>query len=145
MGLVGLALVVFRHPIMRAWTTDETAVAARVISIGAKLLILAAFYQVFHAARIIYSGALRGAGDTLWLALISAAASVLILGLGGWFAVQFFPNLGAIGPWTAATLSIMAVGLANRWRFAANHWMKIDLFSRPAAPIPASNDAVEQP
>ena len=145
MGLIGLGFLVFRNPIMRAWTTDQTAVAAKVINIGARLLILAAVYQVFHAARIIYSGALRGAGDTVWLALISASASVLILGLGGWIAIQFFPNLGAMGPWTAATLSIMAVGLANRWRFNTNQWMKIDLFNQSSTPLPPQNGAVEQP
>jgi MATE family multidrug resistance protein len=144
MGVIGLGFLIFRHPLMRAWTTDETAVAAKVISLGAELLILAAFYQVFHAARIIYSGALRGAGDTVWLALISASASVLILGLGGWLTTEFFPNLGAIGPWTAATLSIMAVGLANRWRFKTNQWMKIDLFNHPPQRIPTNNGTIEQ-
>ncbi len=87
-------------------------------------------YQVFYAARTIYSGSLRGAGDTVWLAAVSAVGAVLILGLGGALVAEFYPSLGALGPWMAATLSIIAVGLANRWRFKSKRWMDIDLFKR---------------
>jgi len=93
-------------------------------------------YQLFHAARTIYSGSLRGAGDTLWLAIASALGAVVVLGLGGVLIVQFFPALGSLGPWIAATASIIAVGLANRWRFKSNRWMRIDLFKRPRPGAP---------
>jgi len=142
MGLVGLCFFIFRNGIMNAWASDDKAIEQKVIEIGAKLLVLAAVYQVFHAARTIYSGALRGAGDTVWLAIITALATVIILGLGGWFIVEFFPQLGAVGPWIAATLSIVAVGLANRYRFKTNRWMKIDLFKRQPLSAPIENEAV---
>jgi Na+-driven multidrug efflux pump len=41
-----------------------------------------------------------------------------------------FPNYGSLGPWAAATMSIIAAGLANRIRFKSNKWKQIDLFSR---------------
>jgi Na+-driven multidrug efflux pump len=106
------------------------------MKMGANLLILAAIYQVFHAARIIYGGSLRGAGDTVWLAIISALGAVVILGLGGLLVVKLFRSIGPIGPWIAATFSIIAVGLANRWRFKSNIWMRIDLFKRRAIGVP---------
>ena len=71
MGLVGICFFVFRNPLMRFWSTDD-----KVIEAGANILICAAVYQVFHAARTIYSGSLRGAGDTVWLAIISAVGAV---------------------------------------------------------------------
>jgi MATE family multidrug resistance protein len=104
-----------------------------VIKVGVNILICAAVYQVFHAARIIYGGALRGAGDTVWLAIVSAVGAALILGLGGLLLL----SLGYIGPWIAATFSIIVVGLANRWRFKSNRWMNIDLFKRRAVGVPA--------
>jgi len=64
MGLVGICFLLFRNSLMVFWSSDE-----EVIKIGADILICAAIYQVFHAARIIYGGSLRGAGDTLWLAI----------------------------------------------------------------------------
>ncbi len=110
MGLVGICFFVFRNALMAFWSTDD-----KVIEAGVKILICAAIYQAFHAARTIYSGSLRGAGDTVWLAIISAVGAILILGLGGWLVTIFVPSLGALGPWIAATVSIIAVGLANRW------------------------------
>ncbi len=131
MGTIGICFLVFREPLMRFWTSD-----AKVIEAGVNILICAAIYQVFHAARIIYSGPLRGAGDTVWLAVISALAAVIILGAGGVLIVIFFPNLGPLGPWIAAALSIIAAGLANRWRFKSNRWMRIDLFKRRPVGVP---------
>lgn len=132
MGLVALCFLLFRNTLMEFWSADGT-----VISLGVKILVFAAVYQVFHATRIIYSGSLRGAGDTLWLAMISAAGAVVILGLGGVLIATLLPSLGALGPWAAATVSIITVGFANCWRFKTNRWMKIDLFKRRAVSVPA--------
>jgi MATE family multidrug resistance protein len=137
MGIVGFCFLLFRHGLMRFLSDDP-----KVIEAGAKILICAAMYQVFHAVRIIYAGSLRGAGDTLWLAVVSGLGSALILGLGGWLTVRFLPSAGYIGPWVAAAVSIAAVGLANRWRFKSNRWMKIDLFKRPPLAVPVQDGAV---
>jgi len=131
MGLVGVCFFVFRNALMGFWSSDD-----EVIKVGVNILICAAIYQVFHAARIIYGGALRGAGDTVWLAIVSAVGAALILGLGGLLLPKLFPSLGYIGPWIAATFSIIVVGLANHWRFKSNRWMNIDLFKRRAVGVP---------
>ncbi len=136
MGLVGLCLLVFRNEIMTFWSSDDA-----VISIGIKILILAAIYQVFDAATLIYNGSLRGAGDTIWLAAVSAFGAIVVLGVGSLCITWLFPGLGALGPWIGATLSIITVGLANRWRFKSNRWMRIDLFKRQGAAVPISDEA----
>lgn len=143
MGLVGICFFVFREKLMAFWTTEPVRDKA-VIEMGARILICAAVYQVFYAARTIYSGSLRGAGDTVWLAVISAVGAVLILGMGGAIAAALFPSIGALGPWIAATISIIAVGLANRWRFKSKRWMDIDLFKhRPLGAIMRDGSAME--
>jgi MATE family multidrug resistance protein len=139
MGLVGICFFHFPHLLMRAWSDPPDA---KVIEAGANILICAAVYQVFHAARVVYGGALRGAGDTMWLALVSGLGSVVILGAGGALMVKFFPSLDYMGPWIAATVSIIAVGLANFWRFRSNRWMKIDLFKRHVIEIPVQAGGV---
>ena len=132
MGMVCLCFILFRDSLMAFWSTDT-----KVKEIGVNILICAAIYQVFHAARIIYGGSLRGAGDTVWLAVVSTIGVVIILGLGGILIITFFPSLESLGPWIAATVSIITVGLANWWRFKSNRWMKIDLFKRRAVGVPA--------
>jgi len=131
MGFVGLCFFVFRESIMGFWSTD-----AKVIEAGVNILICAAIFQMFDAATIIYSGSLRGAGDTVWLATIAVVGAVFILGGGGFLMVKFFPELGSLGPWIAATANVIVMGLANRWRFKSNHWTKIDLFKRRPVGVP---------
>ena len=137
MGLVGLCFFVFRNGLMAFWSSDD-----KVVNIGIKVLICAAIFQIFDAVLIIYGDALRGAGDTLWLAGIEAFGAAFILGLGGFYMVKIFPELGALGPWIAATVKIVVVGLANRWRFKSNRWMKIDLFKRRLLGVPVEIEAV---
>jgi MATE family multidrug resistance protein len=143
MGLVGICFFLFRYELMAFWTTDPDRDRG-VIEAGANILICAAVYQMFHAARTIYSGALRGAGDTVWLAIISGAGALLVLWLGGALIAALLPSLGALGPWMAAALSIISVGLANRWRFKSKRWMNIDLFKRGEPSVPLRNGAAAE-
>ena len=135
MGLMGVLFFVFRRNLIGFLSADD-----KVIDTGVNILICAAVYQIFHAARIIYGGSLRGAGDTVWLAVISAVGAVLILGLGGIFITIYFPSLKSLGPWIAATLSVIVVGLANRSRFNSNRWMSIDIFKRRTADVPVQTE-----
>ena len=139
MGFMGLCFFVFRNSLMSFMSSDSN-----VRDTGVNILICAAFYQVFHAARTIYGGSLRGAGDTVWLAIISAIGAIPILGIGGYLITILFPSLGALGPWLAATLSVIVVGLANRRRFKSNKWKSIDLFKRRSADIPVQTEPAVQ-
>ena len=140
MGLAGICFYVFRTPIMKWWAPGD----AEVVAVGMKILICAAIFQLFDAATLTYNGALRGAGDTVWLAGISITGVTLILGLGGFLIVRFFPELGAVGPWIAFTANIIFMGLANRWRFKSKRWTKIELFKKRAATIPVEIEKVVQ-
>jgi len=137
MGLAGLCFLAFRNDLMAFWSSDD-----KVINWGINILICAAIFQVFDAVLIIYGDALRGAGDTVWLAIVEALGAAVILGLGGFFMVKFLPELGALGPWIAATVKIIVVGLANRWRFKSNRWTQIDLFKRRPLGVPVEIEAV---
>ena len=131
MAAVGLYFFVFKESLMTFFSADN-----KVIGAGTDILICAAIFQIFDAAAIIYSGALRGAGDTMWPASISAISTIVILGVGGSLMVRFQPQLGALGPWIADTISAILMGVAMLWRFKSNGWMKIDLFKRREEAIP---------
>lgn len=135
-AVVGLCFLIFREQLMRVWSSDD-----RVIETGAKILILAAVYQTFHAIRTIYSGVLRGAGDTIWLAIASAAGAMVILGMGGYLTVRLVPGIGSAGPWTAGIGSVAVMASANYLRFRTNRWKQIDLFKRRAIGVTVENGA----
>ncbi|MBN2588487.1 MAG: MATE family efflux transporter [Sedimentisphaerales bacterium] len=139
MGSMGACFFLFRNSLMSFLSKDN-----QVINSGVDILICAAFYQVFHAARTIYGGTLRGAGDTPWMAVVSAFASVFILGVGGYLATKLLPSLGALGPWIAATLSVVAIGIAFHWRFKSNKWQEIDLFRHKPFDIPVETEPMRE-
>ncbi|MHC4332350.1 MAG: MATE family efflux transporter [Planctomycetota bacterium] len=132
MGFIGLCCFVFRRPIMRFWAPYDE----EVVRIGVGLLMCGAVFQIFDAVLIIYGDALRGAGDTVWIAFVEIIGASLFLGVGGYCMVKFFPELGALGPWMAGTAKIAFGAAANRWRFRSNRWMRIDLFERRAEEVP---------
>jgi MATE family multidrug resistance protein len=138
MGLVGFCFFMFRNDLMAFWAPDDK----EVVSIGINIFIFAAIFQVFDAILLIYYDALCGAGDTLWLAIVEASGAAIIMGLGGFCMLKFFPELGALGPWIATTVKIIVVAMANRWRFKSNKWMQIDLFKRRPAGVPVEIEAV---
>jgi Na+-driven multidrug efflux pump len=78
----------------------------------------------------------------MWPAVASAIGTIVILGIGGSLTVKFLPQLGAVGPWIADTISGILVGLAILWRFKSNGWMKIDLFKRRPAAMPIEIETV---
>ena len=72
----------------------------------------------------------------MWLAVVSTFASFVVLGIGGLLMVTLLPQIGELGPWTAALAEIIFMGLMQRWRFKSNKWMRIDIFKRRGAEMP---------
>lgn len=121
----GVLMVIFREPMVRLFTNaTETGAASaeNVISIGSKIMICAAIFQAFDAVGIVYTGALRGAGDTLWPGVMVVSLSWgVIVGGGGWTA-RAYPELGSLGPWIGSTVYIIAIGGLMAWRFERGGW-----------------------
>lgn len=127
MGAWGALMLLFREPMVRTFTdaanTDPEA-AAKVIEVGSRIMIYAAIFQAFDAVGIVYSGALRGAGDTLWPGVVVISLSwVFIVGGGAWM-IHFHPEMGSVGPWLGSTIYIFLVGGALAWRFERGPWRK---------------------
>jgi len=147
MGLCGLAFWTFRRPMVEVFATvrddagmtaaQRAAMHAEIIRIGATVLVCAAVYQCFDAVGIVFIGALRGAGDTLWPMIVTFLLSWSMIVGGGMAFIKWAPQLGSIGPWLAASAYVMLLGPVMAWRFESGAWRRIDLLGRkPAVPIP---------
>jgi MATE family multidrug resistance protein len=106
-------------------TPAETIEA--IVSIGGRLLVCAAVFQILDAVGIVYSGALRGAGDTLVPGVVTVLFSWFFIVFGGWVIVETLPGLESVGPWLAATAYLMALGVVMGWRFESGAWRRIRL------------------
>jgi multidrug resistance protein, MATE family len=136
MGLCGLVMGLFGEPLMRFFIQLDpaaggeaaaTALRAQIISVGRWVMVCAAFFQLFDAIGIVYSGALRGAGDTRWPMIVLVCLSWGLVAGGGYAMARLFPSLGSIGPWLAGSAYVVCLGAAMAWRFESGAWAKIRL------------------
>ncbi|MBL4810706.1 MAG: MATE family efflux transporter [Phycisphaerales bacterium] len=136
MGLCALCFVVFREPLIAVFINEGTSVEerARLIEIGVKIMIAAAVFQVFDAVAITLTGALRGAGDTVWPGVVTIILSWVCIPGVGWLLIVVMPEWGSIGPWIGASLYIIGLGIALGFRFWGGKWKTMTLVDPDAEP-----------
>ncbi len=136
MGFCGIAFLLLRHEMVAMFihVSPEQAAEgldrAEMIAIGGRIMICAAVFQLFDALGIVFSGALKGAGDTLWPMIARGIIVLVVLVGGGTAMVRYLPQLTSLGPYIAATAYIILSGIAVAWRFESGAWRKIDLLKR---------------
>ncbi|MHC5022290.1 MAG: MATE family efflux transporter [Planctomycetota bacterium] len=152
MTVCAVLFFVLRRPLIAAFVGGPEVTAeqsARIIEIGAKLLICAAVFQTVDAFGIIYTGALRGAGDTVWPGVVTMIYSWAFIVGAGWLMIWYFPQLESIGPWIAASLYIILFGITMCIRFERGRWRSIRLLTdlehdaAQVAPIGPAPPAIE--
>ena len=106
-----LVFVVAGPAITRGFTA-----APDVAALATRLLIVAAFFQLFDGGQVISVGALRGLHDVRVPTVITFIAYwVISLPLGYWLA--FHTSLGPIGVWTGLAAGLGCACLLLGWRF----------------------------
>ena len=123
-AVFSLLAVALCRPILSLFATDP-AVQEEFFSLGFKLFVLMAAWQVFDAADVIISGALKGAGDTrfvmTWM-LVNAFFWWLPL---VWLVSRLHNTMPALWSTMVAYVAVMCVGSIVRWRRGA--WRRIRL------------------
>lgn len=142
MGACALAFVIFREGLINvfradSWSSEESEAVLRY---GSQLLILAAVFQVFDGMGMSLIGSLRGAGDTIFPGVATMIlAWTVIIGLG-WGLTHYAESWGPLGPWIAAALYIILLGIALMWRFLSGGWKGRGVVhdEETPAPVPAA-------
>jgi len=119
MAAIGLIFVLFPAQIMGFFTND-----AEVIALGATPLRVMGVAQPFLAGAMIFAGALRGAGDTRFPMIITAAA-IWLIRLPLAYVLGVMLGWGLLGAWTAMSLDMVMRGILNFWRFRGGRWKTI--------------------
>ena len=122
--VLSLLAVALSRPILSLFATDP-AVRDEFFSLGFTLFVMMAAWQVFDAADVIISGALKGAGDTrfvFWWMLITAFG--FWLPLVGLVAV-LHNTMPALWGTMIAYVVVICIGSFVRWRRGC--WRSISL------------------
>lgn len=112
MGCAGLVFVSLPRVIARIFSPDPV-----VVHVGARLLLIAAAFQLFDGLQVVTTGALRGAGDTK-TPMIANGIAYWMIGLPLGYFLCFRLNWGAVGVWTGLCIGLMLIGsaLLLTWR-----------------------------
>jgi MATE family multidrug resistance protein len=97
-----------------------------VIITGQYILIFAAIFNFFDAAKFIYSGALRGAGDTHAVLYISLFCTWILL-VPGTALLIFLMHSSVITVWAYITCCTLIEAIIVFYRFRSGNWRKISL------------------
>lgn len=152
-----VVMVVFRDPLVSIFAGGpETPPAqiARIVAIGSGLMLCAAVFQTMDAVGVVCTGALRGAGDTVWPGVVTLILSWVFIVGGGQAFVILFPSLESLGPWIGAAIYIFIFGIVMFLRWERGAWRTMNLLDRarhdaavampfPGTPGTAGDEAVE--
>lgn len=122
MGMCGILFIVFRHVLPTFFTQKEDI---EVIQLAAKLMIIAALFQLSDGVQVVALGCLRGIQDVKIPSIITFVAYWLItLPLGYVLCVPM--KMGAFGMWIALGLGLTISAVLLVFRFLKLAQEKID-------------------
>ncbi len=119
--VVAILFFFFAKQIVRLYTPD-----VQIIESASSALRIIALVQPFQSSQLILSGALRGAGDTVW-PLIATIIGVLFIRLGFAIILVNYLNMGLDGAWIAVLVDQLIRWAFIYFRFNSGKWKLIKL------------------
>ncbi len=101
-----------------------------VADITIKLLYFVSFYSIFDTMNIIFSSALRGAGDTRFVMITSVSLSWILMIIPTYLGSVVF-QWGLYATWIFITAYIMALGIVYYFRFRGGKWESMRVIEEP--------------
>lgn len=116
---MGILMVLFPVQFVSLFTDD-----AEVIKQAAAVLRLIGVVQPAMAINMVIAGGLRGAGDTLWVTIITAS-SMWLVRLSIAYVLVFWFDMGIVGAWLGMAADLVVRSLLFSLRFARGKWKTI--------------------
>lgn len=97
-----------------------------IVDIGVNIMYVIIFVVILQISQVIYMGCLRGAGDTLYTAIVSTV-SVTIARTAGSFFFGYVMGWGIIGIWMGVVIDQLCRFLLAGMRFRKGKWTEIKI------------------
>ena len=121
LGFALIAVTLFLalpRTLVALWVNPDDPLAPRILAFGARLLAVAALFQLFDAMQVMALGLLRGVQDTR-APMIMAALSYWAIGIPASYIIAFPLGLGGVGLWLGLVIGLLcaaALMMARFWR-----------------------------
>jgi len=133
MVFIAIAFIVFPGPFLALFKPDEIPDQeyAKIVDSGIILLRFVAVYCFFDALNLVYSGTLKGAGDTRFIMKAIGILALTVMILPIYLVVEILP-LGLYTSWAILTLYISALGITFMLRYKHGAWKKMQVIEDTA-------------
>ncbi len=121
---LAVVIVLLRHQLFHIFTNDP-----EVLILGASLSIAAAVFQYFDGLRMLSSGILQGAGDTVYTMIVTLALMWFGFIPLTWFLIVYQGG-DVIAAWMGASLVYLAQGYLMWRRFESGKWRERNIFGQ---------------
>jgi MATE family multidrug resistance protein len=115
--------------LMAHWSMVEQRDFPQLRELTVTLLRFVAAYCLFDAMNIIFSAAIKGAGDTRFV-MVTTIVTSLIPVLLTWLGISHF-GLGIYWAWTVMTGWVTTLGFIYLWRFMQGKWRSMRVIEDP--------------
>ncbi len=135
MMFLAAVFVLAPEPLLRLFRADDHSPAkyADIMALGVILLRFVAAFSFFDALNLIFSSAIKGAGDTRFIMWTIAALSLGVMIIPVYVAVEVV-GAGIYAAWTLATVYVCCLGLAFMLRYRQGKWKRMRVIeSHPLA------------
>lgn len=119
--IIAFVFFFFGRQIVSLYTQDQ-----QIIENASVALRIIALVQPFQSSQLILSGALRGAGDTVW-PLIATIVGVLLIRIGAAAILVNNFDMGLAGAWIAVLVDQLIRWGFVYFRFSTGHWKLIKI------------------
>lgn len=110
----------------RKWCIELFSDDPQVLALGMQVVLIIAVTSPIQMSQVIFSGSLRGAGDTRYVAVVSLISITILRTTLSWF-LCYPMKLGLIGAWLGLFIDQTLRCLLCFWRFRQGKWAKIQL------------------
>jgi MATE family multidrug resistance protein len=124
-GIMVLLFVFGTRFLVGAFASGFGANAEQISSLAIIMLRLAALYTLADSAQLVFTGALRGAGDTRWVMRVSIGLHWLFSGIAI-FLIRFV-QAQPVTVWIVFIAFVMGLGVVMFLRFRGGKWRRIKL------------------
>lgn len=108
-----------------------------------RLLCFVAFYCLLDSCNLIFSGALKGAGDTRYVMIVSVSLNWLIMVIPAYLAVRFAEGTnGLYLAWAALTAYVCVLAIVFLKRFLAGKWKSMRVIEAAPQVMPQNIPAI---
>jgi len=137
--IILILFVGFPHHLVAAFRPEQhDAVFQAAWPVAVQMIRIASIYVMLEAVMVVFSGTLRGAGDTVWAMCVSVGLHWLMLAI--LIVMLYVLKLSPEAAWTGVVLSFLSFSYAFYHRYRGGKWRTIRMVRTQAELLATDHD-----